>query len=91
MSSKPTIYVQFEHKIRQETLVIDAMAWHDYEGIYKVALDRAWLGDECVNGLLTDDDIADIESAIEPAIRAENEDDRISTFDPARDAFRLGD
>ena len=60
MSSKPTIYVQFEHKIRQKTRVIDAMAWHDYEGIYKVSLDKAWLGDECVNGLLTDDDIADI-------------------------------
>ena len=91
MSSKPTIYVQFEHKVRQEILVIDAMAWHDYEGIYKVGLDKAWLGDECVNGLLTDEDIADIESAIEPAIRADKEDDRISTFDPARDAFRLGD
>ena len=91
MSSKPTIYVQFEHKVRQETLVIDAMAWHDYEGIYKVGFDKAWLGDECVNGLLTDEDIADSESAIAPAIRAENEDDRISTFDPARDAFQLGD
>lgn len=89
--TSPTIRISFEHKIRRAWLTVDAEAWHDESGIYKVAIINTWLDTaECFD-LLTPEDIADIESAIEPAILADKQDDRISAFDPARDAYRLGD
>lgn len=88
MHTLPTIRIQFDHKIRKAWLTVDAEAWHDEEGIYKVAIANVWLDTaECFD-LLTPEDINDIESAIEPAIHAESAD---TAFNPKKDAFTLGE
>lgn len=72
----PTIRVEFEHKVRKTYVFVQAEAWHDHEGIYKVGIANVWLDGAEVFDLLTDADIADIESAIEPAIISEASDNR---------------
>ena len=74
----PTIRIKFEHKIRKAWLTVDAEAWHDEDGIYKVAIVNVWLdATECFD-LLTEEDICEIESAIEPAIMADQADQRVT-------------
>ena len=68
--TKPTRTITFDAKIRSEWLSIDASAWGDKEGIYKQSIDAAWLGDCNVIGLLTDQDIEELESMIENEISA---------------------
>ncbi len=84
MKALPTIRVTFEHKIRIAWVTVDAEAWHDQEGIYKVAIANVWLDTAEVFDLLTPEDILDIESAIEPAIHAEAADTDLGlTFGPS--------
>lgn len=79
--------VQFEYRIRSEWLFVEAFALSDECGIYSVSVTGAFVDGVNVLGLLTEEDILELESAIEPAIDAEDKED----FDPARDAHRLGD
>lgn len=72
----PTIRIEFEHKVRKAYVFVQAEAWHDHEGIYKVAIANVWMDGAEVFDLLTPADILDIESAIEPAILAEASDNR---------------
>ena len=67
----PTGRISFEHKIRKAWLYIDAEFWHDEDGIYKTAIVNVWLETAEVFDLLTEDDISDIEDAIEPAAMAD--------------------
>lgn len=67
----PTGRISFEHKIRKAWLYIDAEFWHDEDGIYKTAIVNVWLETVEVFDLLTEDDISDIEDAIEPAAMAD--------------------
>lgn len=67
----PTIKIEFEHKIRNAWVYVEASAWHDYEGIYKTQLNDVFLEGVSVIGLLTDDDLSDIDDAIEPAVHAD--------------------
>lgn len=71
IQSNPDIQVEFEHRIRDEWVYVKASAWYDYEGIYKTRIDGVFLDDVNVTGLLTDFDLADIDQAIEPAVRAD--------------------
>lgn len=71
--------------------MVDASAWGDEDGIYKVAIDAVWLDGVNVIGIIHDDDFSDIELAIEPALLALLEEDRLLTINPARDAFTLGE
>ena len=67
----PTITIEFEHLIRRAHLWVTASAWHDEEGIYKTQLNDAMLDGTSVLELLTDDDLAELDDAIEPAIHAD--------------------
>jgi len=70
----PTIKIEFEHQIRKAYLWVEASAWHDHEGIYKVQLNDVFLDGISVLGLLTEDDLSDLSDAIEPAIHADAAD-----------------
>lgn len=72
----PDDKISFEHKIRHEWLMIDASIWFDEEGIYKTRIDRVWLDETNVTGLMTDDDLSDIDDAIIPAAQAASADKR---------------
>lgn len=85
----PTIKIEFEHQIRNARVFVEASAWHDYEGIYKTQLNDVWLDGASVLGLLTENDLSDLDDAIEPAIHADDADN--PKFNPAKDAHRLGD
>lgn len=85
----PTISIEFEHLIRHAHVWVTASAWHDEEGIYKTQIDDVTLDGTSVLELLTQDDLADIDDAIEPAIHADAGDN--PAFNPARDAHKLGD
>lgn len=87
----PTNRVRFDHKIRKAWLTVDAEAWGDMDGIYKVAIVNVWLDTAEVFDLLTPEDIADIESAIEPAIREDQAEEASTTINPFRDAFIIGE
>jgi hypothetical protein len=91
MITRPDVKTEFEHTIRNAHLWIEACAWMDEDGIYKTQLNDALLDGVSVLGLLTEDDISDIEDAIEPAIIADFADEEASSFVPSRDAHRLGD
>ncbi|MCH9837795.1 hypothetical protein K0U83_19190 [bacterium] len=72
----PTIKIEFEHKIRNAHVWVEASAWHDDDGIYKTQLNDVFFDGTSVLELLTDDDLSDIDDAIEPAIHAESGDAR---------------
>jgi hypothetical protein len=63
----------------------------DEDGIYKTQLNDAMLDGVSVLDLLTEDDLSELQDAIEPAIIADFSDEEASTFSPSRDAHRLGD
>lgn len=67
----PTIKIEFEHQIRNAHVWVEASAWHDEEGIYKVQLNDVMLDGTSVLELLTENDLADLDDAIEPAILAD--------------------
>ena len=67
----PTIKIEFEHQIRNAYLWVEGSAWHDYEGIYKVQLNDVLLDEVSVLGLLTEEDLSELQDAIEPAIHAD--------------------
>ena len=87
----PDIKIEFEHLIRRAHLWVEASAWCDEEGIYKTQINDVMLDGTSVLELLTDDDLSDIDDAIEPAIHADAADSKASSFVPSRDAHRLGD
>ena len=88
--TNPDISIEFDHTVRSEIVFVEAVAWSDHEGIYKTRVTDVSLNGVSVLGLLTEDDLSDIEDAIEPAI-AEDAADNCSTFNPSKDAHRLGD
>ena len=67
----PTITIEFEHQIRNAHVWVEASAWHDEEGIYKVQLNDVFLDGTSVLELLTENDLSDLDDAIEPAILAD--------------------
>lgn len=71
----PTIRISFEHQVRKAWVLVEAEAWHDAEGIHKVAIANVWMDGAEVFDLLTPQDILDIESAIEPAIAVQHSED----------------
>lgn len=71
MQSKPTHITTFEAKIRNEWLVIDGEAWADHEGIYRTSIAAVWMEDVNVIGLLTEDDLSELENMIPDAIANE--------------------
>lgn len=71
MQSKPTHTTTFEAKIRSEWLVIDGEAWADHEGIYRTNIKAAYLDDINVIGLLTADDLDELDAMIPDAIANE--------------------
>lgn len=77
----PTITIEFEHLIRRAHLWVTASAWHDDDGIYKTQLNDAMLDGTSVLELLTDDDLADLDNAIEPAILADSGERRATGSD----------
>lgn len=77
----PTIKIEFEHQVRKEFVVVQASAWHDEEGIYKIELNDVLLDEVSVVGLLSDDVLDDINDAIEPAIHADAGDRRVTGSD----------
>jgi hypothetical protein len=87
----PDITVEFEHQIRNAYVHVEASAWADEEGIYKTQLNDVYMDGISVLALLTDDDLSDIDDAIEPAIHADASDNSVSSFNPSKDAHRLGD
>ena len=86
----PDYKTEFEFTVRNAHLWIEASAWGDAEGIYKTQLNDACLDGVSVLGLLTADDLSDIDDAIEPAVLADLAD-AADVFVPSRDAHRLGD
>ena len=89
--TSPDIKIEFEHQIRRAYLWVEASAWSDEEGIYKTQLNDVLLDGTSVLELLTEDDLSDLDDAIEPAIHADAADSKASSFNPARDANLLGD
>lgn len=87
----PDIKIEFEYQIRKAYLTVEASAWSDEDGIYKTELNDVYMDGMSVVSLLTDDDLSEIDDAIEPAIHAEASDNACTAFNPARDAHRLGD
>lgn len=67
----PTIKIEFEHQIRNAHVWVEASAWHDEEGIYKVQLNDVFLDGTSVLELLTENDLSALDDAIEPAILAD--------------------
>lgn len=68
----------FDHKIRSEWLHVEASGWSDGEGLYRVRVDGAFLDDVNVLGLLTEEDILELESAIPGAFFADAADHRVT-------------
>ena len=82
---------QFDHQIRGTWVTVDAYGLYDHEGgPYKTDITGVYLDGVDVIGLLTDADILEIESRIDSCI-FEDEIEAQGQFDPARDAFRLGE
>ena len=77
----PTITIQFEHQVRNALVYVEASAWHDEEGIYKTQLNDVSLDGTSVLGLLTENDLSDLDDAIEPAIHADAGDRRSTGSD----------
>jgi len=77
----PDIRIEFEHQIRRAHLWIVASAWSDEEGIYKTQLNDAMLDGTSVLELLTDDDLSEINDAIEPAIHGDAGDRKATGSD----------
>lgn len=77
----PTIKIKFEHQIRNAHVWVEGFAWHDYEGIYKVQLNDVFLDGASVVGLLTEEDLSELQDAIEPAINADAGDRRATGSD----------
>lgn len=82
---------EFDHRIRDEWLRVEAEAWQDETGIYKTAVKGVYLDGVNVTGLLTSYDLAEIDMEIAPAVLADLDDDRVTAFNPDKDAFRIGD
>ena len=91
MITRPDVKTEFEHKIRNAHLWVEGSAWMDEDGIYKTQLNDAMLDGVSVLDLLTEDDLSELQDAIEHAIIADFQDEEASTFVPSRDAHRLGD
>lgn len=90
MQSKPDDTVEFEHMIRGNIVYVKASIWGDELGIYKTLIDGVYVDGVEIMGLMRDDDLDELYSAIQPALDAENAD-RYWDFVPERDAHRLGD
>lgn len=77
----PTIKIEFEHKIRNAHVWVEASAWHDDDGIYKTQLNDVFFDGTSVLELLTEDDLSDIDDAIEPAVHADAGDRKATGSD----------
>ena len=77
----PDIKIEFEHQIRRAHLWVEASAWADEDGIYKTQLNDVMLDGTSVLELLTEDDLSELDDAIEPAIQGESADRRATGSD----------
>lgn len=82
IQTNPDATVTFEHKIRREWVFVEASAWLDESGIYQTRIDGVYMDGVNVTGLLTDFDLADIDQAIEFAVRADIAQDAIDAGIP---------
>lgn len=80
------IKIEFESTIRNAHVYVEASAWSDEDGIYKTQLNDVYLDGVSVLGLLTEQDLSDLDDQIEPAISGQDND-----FNASRDAFQLGE
>jgi hypothetical protein len=80
-NNPPTIKIEFEHQIRNAHVWVEASAWHDDDGIYKVQLNDVMLDGTSVLELLTENDLSDLDDAIEPAILADAGDRKATGSD----------
>lgn len=71
IQTNPDAIVTFEHKVRSEWVFVEASAWLDESGIYQTRIDGVYMDGVNVTGLLTPDDLLEIDLAIEPAVRAD--------------------
>jgi hypothetical protein len=69
--SPPDIKIEFEYQVRRAHVYVEASAWADEDGIYKTQINDVFFDGTSVLELLTDDDLSDIDDAIEPAINAD--------------------
>lgn len=77
----PDIKIEFEYQVRRAHVYVEASAWADEDGIYKTQINDVFLDGTSVLELLTDDDLSDIDDAIEPAINADAGDRRATGSD----------
>lgn len=77
----PDINIEFEHQVRRAYVCVEASAWADENGIYKTQLNDVYMDGISVLALLTDDDLSDLDDAIEPAIQGESADRRATGSD----------
>jgi hypothetical protein len=71
MQSKATHTTQFEARIRDEWICVEAQAWADQDGIYKQEITGVYLDGVNVTGLLTDYDLSELDAMIGDAITNE--------------------
>ena len=81
MSRYPDAVVEFEFQIRNDFVWVIGHAWGDQEGIYKTCVADVTLEGVSVIGLLTEDDLSDIDDAIEPAVHADAGDRKATGSD----------
>lgn len=74
----PDARVTFEHKIRNEWVIVKGSTWGDSEGIYKRQVNAVYLDDVDVSGLLTPSDFDDLEDAIEAEVLGLASDNRVT-------------
>jgi hypothetical protein len=77
----PDICVEFEYQIRNDFVMVKGHAWGDQEGIYRTRIADVTLEGVSVIGLLTEDDLSEIDDAIEPVAHAEAGDSRATGSD----------
>jgi hypothetical protein len=70
----PDAVVEFEHRIRDEWVIVKGHAWGDSNGIYKTRIAGVYLDGVNVTGLLTQYDLDCIDAEIEPAVLGEASD-----------------
>ncbi len=78
----PDARVTFDHKIRNEWVIVKGSAWGDENGIYKREVNAVYLGEEDVSGLLTPSDFDDLEDAIEAEVLGLASDNRVMSNIP---------
>lgn len=91
MFTKATNQVSFEYKIRNCLVYVQAEGWSDDEGIYQSAITSVDIDGADVFGLLTPEDIGDLEIAADAALSDAAFEHKACEIDYKRDAFQLGE